>query len=138
MCTLDKGLASRRALSMVCRALASSQLEVDATDLPESLHQPGPDFSFPKRSFGKRTVVQQSFQHAWFSKWPFLHYNKADDTVFCFTCRNMFKEKKNKTSTKADPAFVCSSLYFLSSRLSNLLRFTSFEICYEIHGIWFS
>ena len=51
----------------------------------------------------------------------------------------MFKEKKNKTSTKADPAFASSSLYFLASRLSNLLQFTSFEIYgYEIHGIWFS
>ena len=68
-----------------------------------------------------------------------MAFNEADDTVFCFTCRKMFKEKKNKTSTKADPAFVSSSLYFLTSRLSNLLRFTSFEICgYEIHGIWFS
>ena len=41
-----------------------------------------------------------------------------------------FKEKKNKTSTKADPAFVRSSLYFLAIRLSSLLRFTSFG--YEI------
>ena len=30
MCILEKGLASRRAISMVGRALASSQLEVDA------------------------------------------------------------------------------------------------------------
>ena len=84
-----------------------------------------------------RSVV---FQHARFSKWPFLHYNEADDTVFCFSCRKMFKEKKNKTSTKADPAFVSSSLYFLASRLSSLLWFTSFEILYgyEIHGIFFS
>ena len=51
----------------------------------------------------------------------------------------MFKEKKNKTSTKADPAFVSSSLYFLTSRLSSLLQFTSFEkYGFEIHGIWFS
>ena len=38
--------------------------------------------------------------------------NEADDTVFCFTCRKMFKEKKNKTSTKVDPAFVSSSYTF--------------------------
>ena len=114
MCTLEKGLASRRAISTAGRALASSQFEVDTTDLPECLHQPGPDFNFTKR---KKTVVQRSFQHAWFSKWPFLHYNEAEDTVFCLTCRKMFKEKKNKTSTKADPAFVGSSLYFLASRL---------------------
>ena len=72
VCTLEKGLASCRAISMVGRVLASSQLEVDATDLPECLHQPGPDFSYPKHSFRKKTVIQWSFQHAWFLKWPFL------------------------------------------------------------------
>ena len=43
---------------MAGRALASSQLEMDAIDLSECLHKPGPDFSFPKHSFGKKTVVQ--------------------------------------------------------------------------------
>ena len=85
-------------------------------DLLECLHQPGPDFRFPKRSFRKKTVVQQLFQHASFS---FLHYNETEDTVFCFTWK-MFQEKKNKTSTKADPTFLSSSLYFLASRLSSL------------------
>ena len=37
------------------------------------------------------------------------------------------REKKNKTSTKADPAPVSSSLHFLS-RLSIILQFISFEI----------
>ena len=34
-------------------------------------------------------------------------FNEADDTIFCFTCRKMFKEKKNKTSTKADYQIFC-------------------------------
>ena len=54
MCILEKGLESRRAISMAGRALASSQLEIYATDLSECLHQPGPDFSARlgrKRSF---------------------------------------------------------------------------------------
>ena len=38
----------------------------------------------------------------------FSHYNEAEDTVFCHTCMKMFKEKKNKNYTKADPAFVSS------------------------------
>ena len=58
VCILEKGLASRRSISMAGRALASSQLEMDATDLSECLHQPGPDLSSPKHSFGKKTVVQ--------------------------------------------------------------------------------
>ena len=54
VCTLEKELGSRRAISTAGRALVSSQLEVDGTDLPECLHQPGSDFSFPKRSLGKK------------------------------------------------------------------------------------
>ena len=58
-----------------------------------------------------------------------MAFNEADDTVFCSTCRKMFKEKKNKTSTKADPAYLSSSLYFLAS-ITNLLWFTSFEMLF--------
>ena len=86
-------------ISIAGLTLATSQLA--ATDFPECSHQPGLDFIFPKRSFGEKSVVQRSFQHFCFSKWPFLHYNEAEDTVFCHTCMKMFKEKKNKTSTKA-------------------------------------
>ena len=35
-------------------------------DIPDSPHQPGPGFKFPKRSFGKATVVFRSFQSTWF------------------------------------------------------------------------
>ena len=87
--------------------LATSELAT--TDLPERSHQPGPDFIFPKRSFGKKSVIPGSYQHSWFSKCPFLHYNEAEDTVICHSCMKMFKEKKNKTSTIADPAFVSSA-----------------------------
>ena len=54
-------------------------------------------------------VVEGFFQHSWVSKWPFLHYNQAEDIVFCHTYLKMFKEQKNKTSTKAYPAFVSSA-----------------------------
>ena len=60
MRSVHTGLASCRAISMVgYRALTSSQLEMDATDPSECLHQPGPDFSFLKRSFGKKYVSQR-------------------------------------------------------------------------------
>ena len=84
-------------------------------DVPESPHQPGPDFAFPKRSLGKKTVVKRSFQHSWFLKWPFLHYKELTDTVFCHTCLLMFKQKKSLTSTKADQAFVSNKI---SNRIS--------------------
>ena len=94
-------------LSIVCLALATSELAT--TYLPERSHQPGLDFIF---SFGKKSVIRGSYQHSWFTKWPFLHYNEAVDTVICHSCMKMFKEKKNKTSTKADPAFVSSAFNF--------------------------
>ena len=80
-------------------ALATSQLAT--TDLQERSHQHGLDFIFPKPPFREKSVIQGSFQQSWFLKWPFLHYNQAEDTVFCHTCMKMFKKKK--TSTKADP-----------------------------------
>ena len=33
---------------------------------PEVPHQPGADFSFPKRSFGGKATVYRAFQHCWF------------------------------------------------------------------------
>ena len=61
-------------ISIVDLALATRELVT--TDLPERSHQPGPDFIFQKHSFGKKSVIPGSYQHSWFSKWPFLHYNE--------------------------------------------------------------
>ncbi len=87
---------------MMAAALASSA----GLDIADSPRQPGPDFKFPKRSFGKTKIVYRSFQQSWFSKWRFLHYREDNDTVFCHTCLKMFKEKKDMTASKADGAFV--------------------------------
>ena len=73
-------------------------------DIPDSPHQPSPGFKFPKRSFGKATVVFRSFQSTWFRQWPFLHYDEANDLAYCHTCVNGFKEKMK--AAKADAAFV--------------------------------
>ena len=88
-------------------ALVTSLLAT--TDFPEHSYQPGPDFIFSKCMFWKKSVIQGSFEYFWFSKWPFLHHNEAEDAVFCHTCMKMVKEKKNKTYTKADPVYVSSA-----------------------------
>ena len=88
-------------ISIIGLALATSELA--KTHLPEHSYQPGPDFIFPKRSFGKKSVISGSYQHSWFSKWPFLHYNEAEYTVICHSCMKMFKEKKNKTKFTVQP-----------------------------------
>ena len=54
-------------------------------------HQPGPSFSFPKRSFGKTKVVQRSFQANWFRSWNWIHYEEAPDTALCFLCSKAIK-----------------------------------------------
>ena len=60
-------------ISIAGLVLTTSQLAT--TDLLEHSHQHGLDFIFPKRPFREKSVIQGSFQHSWFSKWPFLHYN---------------------------------------------------------------
>ena len=72
-------------------------------DIPALPHQPSVHFAFPKRSFDKQSC---SFQRSWFTQWKFLHYNEANDTVFCHTCVSAFKEGKMKPC--AEPAFVSS------------------------------
>ena len=66
-------------------SIALATRELATTDLLERSHQPGPDFIFPKRSFGKKSVIPGSYQHSWFSKWPFLHYNEAEETQLSAT-----------------------------------------------------
>ena len=73
-------------------------------DLPDSPNQPT-SYSFPKKSFGKKTVVERSFQAAWFQTWRWLHYDETNDKAYCFYCTKGFKEKKLK-APNAEPAFV--------------------------------
>ena len=81
--------------------------------VPEVPHHPNESFKFPKRHFGKAKIVERSFQPSWFVKWPFLHYDEAADRVFCHTCMKAFKEKKMKSTKKADPAFVSFVGFFV-------------------------
>ena len=41
------------------------------------------DFNYLKREFGKTKVVRRAFQAQWFAKWPWLHYDTAQDLAFC-------------------------------------------------------
>lgn len=102
-----------------------ASIDMSALEVPDKPNQPGPTFKFPKRSFGRKVVVQRSFQHSWFGRWPFLHYKENNDTVFCLICLKMFKEKKNRTCSKADSAFVSSLI----------LLFTYFFVCLARYNI---
>ncbi len=74
-------------------------------ELPYQPNQPK-TIEFPKRAYGKKVIVKCSFQSRWFSLWPFLHYNEAEDVVYCHTCVKAFMLKRIKTSHNASSAFV--------------------------------
>ena len=80
-------------------------MAMSSIDLPEQPHQPR-TFPFPKREFGKKTVVKRCFQPSWSEKWPWLHYVEEKDVVLCFTCARACAEKKLQWSANADLAFM--------------------------------
>lgn len=83
----------------------SSSSSLVPSRIPGKPHQPL-NFPFPKREFGKTTIVRRSFQPSWFSKWPWLHYLEERDAVLCHTCARASSEGKLQTSSNADPSFV--------------------------------
>lgn len=93
-------------MTLIQSEIMAAKSFVVAEDVPDAPHQPEAGYQYPKRSFGNKNVVHRSFQQSWFEKWPFLHYKETSDLVYCHTCLKMFKEKKSRTATKADQAFV--------------------------------
>ena len=71
---------------------------------PEKPHQPK-SFCFPKRSFGKKQVVQRAFKATWFDQWNWIHYDESADVVFCHVCAKADEQGKLKASSK-DLAFL--------------------------------
>ena len=87
--------------------MALSKQVADAITYPTiacELHQPR-RFNFPKREFGKKSIMRRSFQAYWFAKWRWLHYREDDNTVFCHTCMKAFTEV-NMSARNAEDAFI--------------------------------
>ena len=53
----------------------------DCRELPEKFH-PSKSFKFCKRTFGKKNE-ERSFRAEWCEKYPWLHYDIANDAVLC-------------------------------------------------------
>ncbi|KAL5517004.1 hypothetical protein EMCRGX_G002468 [Ephydatia muelleri] len=86
--------------------MANSLLSInDLPQIPDIPHHPK-GLTFPKRSFGEKKPVLRSFQAAWFKAWSFLYYDEGKDLAYCHICVKGFIERKMKSSTRADPAFV--------------------------------
>ena len=93
----------------------------DLRHLPNSPNQQM-SHSFPKRSFGKKTVVERLFQAAWFLNWKWLHYDEVNDKVYYFYCVKRVKENKLKPPN-VEPAFV--SYYYYAKQLLFAIYFLS-------------
>ena len=84
------------------------------SDLPDVGDEPNQPrcYSFPKRSFGKKSVVYRSFQAAWFDRWRWLHYDCSRDLAFCFTCIKAIKTGKMKLAGNAkDSSFIFNGFH---------------------------
>ena len=106
--------------------MANSLLSVnDLPQIPDIPHHPM-GLTFPKRSFGEKNPVLRSFQAAWFNTWSFLHYDEGKDLAYCHICVKGFKERKMKSSTRADHAFVsfCYGFPLAVTRSPMLLQVT--------------
>ena len=78
---------------MALPSQASRSSSIVTAVLPDKPHQPL-QFSFPKRSFGKKVVVQRSCQATWFSTWQWLHYQESEDSLLCYFCLKATRENR--------------------------------------------
>ena len=74
-------------------------------EIVDKPHQPS-NFHFPQREFGKTSVVKRSFQHNWFQRWPWLHYDEEQDLAFCFTCIVAYKNNHLHSIPSLEKTFV--------------------------------
>ena len=47
------------------------------------------NYSYRKRKFGKD---ERSFLTSWYEKWNWLHYDEAEDSVYCIICTNAYHQ----------------------------------------------
>lgn len=66
---------------------------------------PSLTYSFPKKQQGKQS---RSCQAKWFQLFPWLHYNRENDSVLCFTCMREYNKGNLSSSTKKDQSFLSS------------------------------
>ena len=66
----------------------------DTLSFPEirkRANQPGTDYVFPKCNIAG---CQRSFQHPWFQKFYWIHYDEHKDLAYCQICSTTCKERK--------------------------------------------
>ena len=92
---------SRGANMMSTIAASCSVATSSSESLPNVGEKPNQPkrFLFPKREYGKKTIVKRAFQQQWFYNWPWIHYDEANDVAFCHTCVTAVRAKKLKNAS---------------------------------------
>ena len=80
----------------------TTRVDIQDIELGTPFHPPT-NFRFPTKTYGSRN---RCCQHSWFTECSFLHYDIELDAVFCHTCQRAVREKKIRSSTRSDQAFV--------------------------------
>ena len=79
-------------------SLSKYSKKVWIPDVGSKPHQPLVNSKFPYREFGKQKLVKRAFQHSWFAKWKWLHYEEDMYKAFCYNCIQAYKEDKLRAS----------------------------------------
>ena len=85
-------------------AMAQDLKERESHSLPgEELKPNQPkSFSYPKRPYGRE---ERSFIPTWYDRWTWLHYDEAEDRVFCIICQNAHRHDM-LNDVKVEDAFI--------------------------------
>ena len=82
-------------------------------DIPPVPYQPK-TFKFPQRSFGQKTPVKRSFQPSWFANRTWLHYDEANDLVYCHVCMVTYRDGRLNSSNLTRRSY---SMDFLTGKI---------------------
>ena len=88
-------------------------------------HQPASSFLFPKSKIGSQN---RNFQHKWFDRFPWIHYNESEDKVYCFLCVKCIKDNlKGDHNFSKSEAFTYVGFNFWNKGKERFLMHQSSE-----------
>ena len=118
--------AEAEPLPSTSSAVPSEAVAQDTCRKNDLLEQCQPtEYNFPQRRFGNKTF-SRSCKPAWFKRWPWLHYVKDKDQVFCFICMQADVQGLFHNITKRDTCFTTSGF---SNWRKATERFNAHEYC---------
>ena len=89
-----KAVIQSKNLRAIIELQSGKSKDIDPLSLPdigEQPNQPGINYAFPKCNIAGRT---RSFQHSWFHKFQWIHYDEHKDLALCHICVTACRERK--------------------------------------------